>query len=264
MRINANVSGVEAPPARPRRTHAYSGVAQPLPPEGAVRTGARRDAAQENIVAPSSWAEPAQSMGGGDPPLGGWLKRAFDICFSAGALLVLAPALLLIALVIRLDSKGPAIFKQDRGGLSGKRFKIWKFRTMTVVENDAGAAQAVRGDSRVTRVGRFLRKTSIDEFPQLVNVLVGDMSIVGPRPHIPKHDAEFTEVDPRYPERMRARPGMTGLAQISGCRGPTQTEEAIRARTGFDVLYVATWTFIGDVAIIAKTALLIWNDPQAF
>ncbi|MGE0045110.1 MAG: sugar transferase [Hyphomonadaceae bacterium] len=197
-------------------------------------------------------------------PLGGALKRAFDIVMSSAALIALMPALLLVALIIKIDSRGNAIFRQERGGLHGRKFLIWKFRTMTVAEGGANAKQAQRGDARITRIGRFLRKTSIDEFPQLVNVLLGDMSLVGPRPHPTNLDAEFAEVDNRYPVRMRARPGMTGLAQVSGCRGPTLTKESIVARTGYDAEYVETWSFGGDMRIIAKTVVLIFNDPEAF
>jgi putative colanic acid biosynthesis UDP-glucose lipid carrier transferase len=197
-------------------------------------------------------------------PIGGRVKRAFDICFAAGALFVLAPVLLLIALAIRIDSPGPAIFRQDRGGFGGRKFRIWKFRTMRVEEDGANVRQADKDDARVTRLGAFLRKTSLDEFPQLVNVLIGNMSLVGPRPHAVMHDQEFGAVDPRYPLRARARPGMTGLAQVFGCRGPTKTSEAIRRRTGWDVDYVQHWTFAHDIKILARTAFVLWKDPHAF
>jgi putative colanic acid biosynthesis UDP-glucose lipid carrier transferase len=124
--------------------------------------------------------------------------------------------------------------------------------------------QAVLDDERVTPIGRFLRRTSLDEFPQLVNVLIGDMSLVGPRPHAVAHDQEFVTVDPRYPIRTLARPGMTGLAQIVGCRGPTETSEAVRRRTGWDVDYVEHWSFAHDMKILARTAVVLWNDPKAF
>src|SRR5262249_9366196 len=130
-------------------------------------------------------------------PVGGWSKRAFDIIASAGALIVLAPLLLLIAVAVRLDSPGASIFRQERGGFRGKAFRIWKFRTMTVTEN-RGIVQARRNDARITELGAFLRRSSLDELPQLVNVLMGDMSIIGPRPHALEHDAQFTEADPRY------------------------------------------------------------------
>jgi putative colanic acid biosysnthesis UDP-glucose lipid carrier transferase len=197
-------------------------------------------------------------------PVGGWIKRAFDIVISAGALAVLAPLMLLIALAVRLESSGPAIFKQDRGGLGGRTFRIWKFRTMNVVENGAEVRQAERVDDRVTKFGAFLRRTSLDEFPQLVNVLIGDMSLVGPRPHACAHDRDFEAIDKRYPIRTRARPGMTGRAQVNGCRGPTPTQESVRARTGHDVAYVEEWNFAGDLRIIFATFALLWRDERAF
>jgi putative colanic acid biosynthesis UDP-glucose lipid carrier transferase len=196
--------------------------------------------------------------------VGGAAKRAFDIAVSASALTVLAPLMCVIAVAVKLESPGDAIFKQDRGGFDGRTFKVWKFRTMNCAENGAAVRQAERVDDRITKLGAFLRRTSLDEFPQLVNVLIGDMSLVGPRPHALAHDAEFAKVDARYPKRTRARPGMTGRAQVNGCRGPTPTQESVRARTGHDVAYVDEWTFAGDIKIIAATVALLWNDPEAF
>lgn len=197
-------------------------------------------------------------------PVGGWSKRAFDIFASASALVVLAPLLAATAIAVKLDSPGDAIFRQERGGANGKTFRIWKFRTMSVMEN-RGVVQAVHHDARITRLGAFLRRSSWDELPQLINVLKGDMSIIGPRPHALEHDIYFHQVDPSYPERFTARPGVTGLAQVNGCRGPTETVEKIRARTKYDVEYVRDWTWWREVEIIAATvALLFWKkDPGA-
>lgn len=197
-------------------------------------------------------------------PVGGWTKRAFDVCASASALVVLAPLLAATAIAVKLDSPGDSIFRQERGGLGGKTFRIWKFRTMSVMEN-RGVVQAVHHDARITRLGAFLRRSSWDELPQLFNVLVGDMSIIGPRPHALEHDICFHKVDGTYPERFAARPGVTGLAQVNGCRGPTETDEKIRARTAYDVEYVRNWTWWREVEIIAATvALLFWKkDPGA-
>lgn len=197
------------------------------------------------------------------PPMGGWSKRAFDVVVSAGALILFAPLLLLIALIIRLDSRGPAIFRQERGGFNGKPFLIWKFRTMTVMEN-RGIVQARPGDVRFTRLGAFLRGSSLDELPQLVNVLRGDMSIIGPRPHALEHDAKFEKVDPRYPMRFDARPGLTGLAQVSGSRGPTPTDEKIVLRTGHDIEYVQAWSWRRDLKILWRTiVVLVRGAPDA-
>jgi putative colanic acid biosynthesis UDP-glucose lipid carrier transferase len=213
----------------------------------------------EKPVSPATLAD--MSYGA---PIGGWVKRSFDICFASGALILLAPLLLAIAVAIRVDSPGRAIFKQERGGFGGRKFKIWKFRTMMVEEDGSGVRQAERDDERVTRLGRFLRRTSLDEFPQLVNVLIGDMSLVGPRPHAVAHDEQFVTVDPRYVLRTRARPGMTGLAQVFGCRGPTKTSEAIRRRTGWDVDYVQHWSLAHDIKILARTVRVMLHDPHAF
>jgi putative colanic acid biosynthesis UDP-glucose lipid carrier transferase len=182
---------------------------------------------------------------------------------SASALVLFAPLLLLLALIVRLDSPGAAIFKQERGGFRGKTFMIWKFRTMTVTEN-RGVVQARSGDARFTRIGGFLRRTSLDELPQLINVLLGDMSVIGPRPHALEHDIKFEKVDGRYPIRFRARPGVTGLAQVNGSRGPTETEEKICTRTGFDAEYVQAWSWSRELEILGRTAAILTKyDPAA-
>lgn len=198
----------------------------------------------------------APSRANEKPPVGGWSKRAFDVIVSASALILFLPLLLLIALIVRLDSKGPAIFRQERGGFNGKPFFIWKFRTMTVMEN-RGVVQARPGDVRFTRIGGFLRSFSLDELPQLVNVLKGEMSIIGPRPHVLEHDIKFEKVDPRYPMRFDARPGVTGLAQVNGSRGPTDTDDKICVRTGFDVEYVQAWSWRRDLEILGRTVLVL-------
>lgn len=197
-------------------------------------------------------------------PVGGWSKRAFDVCGSASALILLAPLLAAIAIAVRIDSPGQSIFRQERGGFGGKTFRIWKFRTMSVTEN-RGVVQARHHDARITRLGSFLRRSSWDELPQLVNVLLGDMSIIGPRPHALEHDIYFHKVDPAYAERFIARPGVTGLAQVNGCRGPTETEAKVKARTSFDVEYVRHWSWAREIEIIfATVALLFWKkDPGA-
>lgn len=206
----------------------------------------------------------AEVVPGTATPVGGWSKRAFDVCASTGALIVLAPLLIATAIAVKLDSPGDSIFRQERGGLGGKTFRIWKFRTMSVMEN-RGVVQAVHHDARITRLGAFLRRSSWDELPQLVNVLKGDMSIIGPRPHALEHDIYFQSVDAAYIERFTARPGVTGLAQVNGCRGPTETHDKVRARTKYDVEYVRNWTWWREVEIIAATlALLFWKkDPGA-
>lgn len=198
-------------------------------------------------------------------PVGGAMKRAFDVCAACVGIIILAPLLSLIWLLVRLERNGgEAIFKQERGGFNGKPFMIYKFRTMICAENGGDVKQVEVGDSRITALGGFLRQVSWDELPQLFNVLKGDMSLIGPRPHALEHDRAFAEIDPRYPQRFAARPGITGLAQVSGCRGPTETDDKIIARTGHDVTYASEWSFGGDIAILWRTALLVVRkDPGA-
>ncbi len=197
-------------------------------------------------------------------PVGGVSKRAFDILASSAALVVLAPLLVATAVAVKMDSPGDAIFRQERGGYGGRTFRIWKFRTMSVMEN-RGVVQARHHDARITRLGAFLRRSSWDELPQLINVLLGDMSIIGPRPHALEHDIYFHKVDATYAERFVARPGVTGLAQVNGCRGPTETEEKVKARTRYDVEYVRNWTWWREIEIVfATVAVLFWKkDPGA-
>ncbi|WP_209437070.1 sugar transferase, partial [Methylobacterium variabile] len=147
------------------------------------------------------------------------LKRALDVAAAAAGLVLLLPVLLAIAVLIKLDSPGPVLFRQSRIGLGNRPFRVWKFRTMTCCENGPVIPQARRDDPRVTRVGRVLRRTSLDELPQLVNVLLGSMSLVGPRPHAVAHDAQFAGIVARYAERHAVRPGITGWAQVRGWRG---------------------------------------------
>lgn len=181
------------------------------------------------------------------------LKRAMDILVAGGALLFFAPLLALIAVLIRLESPGPVLFRQSRGGLNGQAFTIFKFRSMRCQENGSKVVQAQRDDDRITTVGRIIRKTSIDELPQLLNVLKGDMSIVGPRPHAVAHDEHYGALIPNYHLRFRTRPGLTGLAQIKGLRGGTSEVEAMAARVDADNEYIERWTLSGDVKILLMT-----------
>jgi len=190
-------------------------------------------------------------------PVGGGLKRACDLVVAGGALIVLAPFLLLVAFAIVLESPGPALFLQRRGGVFGRPFLIFKFRTMRTIDDGRVVYQAVQNDPRLTRLGSILRELCIDELPQLINVVRGEMSLVGPRPHAVAHDEAFTRIDERYPRRNRARPGITGLAQVSGCRGLAADAASVRARTGYDVEYVERWSMARDLAIIFQTVLLL-------
>jgi lipopolysaccharide/colanic/teichoic acid biosynthesis glycosyltransferase len=190
-------------------------------------------------------------------PVGGALKRTFDIVAASGALFVLSPFLLFIALLIVLESPGPALFLQRRGGVFGRPFLIYKFRTMRTVDDGRVVYQAVQNDPRLTRLGAILRELCIDELPQLINVVRGEMSLIGPRPHAVAHDDVFAQIDPRYPRRRLARPGLTGLAQVSGCRGLAADAASVRARTGFDIDYVDNWSLWRDLKIVLKTVLIL-------
>lgn len=190
-------------------------------------------------------------------PVGGSAKRIFDIVGAGAALLMLSPLLLLVSAAIVLESPGSALFLQRRGGVFGRPFLIYKFRTMRTADDGRVVSQARRHDPRVTRLGAVLRELCIDELPQLINVLRGEMSLVGPRPHAVAHDEEFSRIDSRYPRRQRARPGITGLAQVSGCRGLTADAASVRARTGYDIAYVERWSLWLDLKILFKTVLLV-------
>lgn len=185
------------------------------------------------------------------------LKRSLDIALAALCLVILSPAMLAIAIAVRLDSPGPALFRQTRIGLHGRKFTMLKFRTMCTHREPAGECpQARRGDPRITHVGHWLRQLSLDELPQLINILRGEMSVVGPRPHAPGTRAGgrlFEEVSQRYTARHSVKPGMTGLAQVRGWRGETATEEMLLRRLDCDLEYIATCSIPLDLAIICRT-----------
>ena len=181
------------------------------------------------------------------------LKRIFDMIASALGLILLSPVLLLLVILTKLDSNGPALFRQTRYGFNLEPFEILKFRTMTVLENGDEVRQVTPNDPRITRFGRFMRKWNIDELPQLWNVLKGDMSLVGPRPHAVAHDHEFSKKIAQYARRMNVQPGITGLAQVNGFRGPTDTDEKIKLRVEHDLHYIDNWSFALDIRLIAMT-----------
>lgn len=199
-----------------------------------------------------------------DTPLGGPKKRLVDLIVSAAALAVLAAPFLIIALLIRLDSPGPVFFRQARTGFRGRTFTILKFRTMRADAEHAAPVQARPGDTRITRVGRVLRATSLDELPQLLNVVWGDMSIVGPRPHAVAHDCVFYGVNPEYPRRFLARPGITGLAQVAGARGRTATAAEVEARLCYDFEYIENWSLWRDFIIMLRTVGIVFSRRNAF
>jgi len=195
---------------------------------------------------------PIVSLQGG--PLEGWnlvAKRAFDVLFSAVALLILSPLMLLTALAVKLASRGPVLYRQERMGMDGAVFRILKFRTMRMDSEQAGPRMATAGDDRRTAVGALLRRTSLDELPQLFNVLRGDMSLVGPRPERPVFIEEFKRQIPKYHLRHKVKSGITGWAQINGLRGQT----SIQKRIEYDLYYIENWSLLLDLKILVRTAL---------
>jgi putative colanic acid biosynthesis UDP-glucose lipid carrier transferase len=181
------------------------------------------------------------------------LKRFEDIALSLAILSVIALPMLIIALGIKLTSKGPVMFKQHRYGLDGKKIKVWKFRSMTVAENGATVTQATQNDARITPLGGFLRRTSLDELPQFLNVLGGSMSVVGPRPHAVSHNEEYRKQVDYYMLRHKVKPGITGWAQINGWRGETDTIEKMQMRIQFDLEYIRHWSLWMDFKIVLFT-----------
>ncbi|ABS63540.1 sugar transferase [Parvibaculum lavamentivorans DS-1] len=200
-------------------------------------------------------------------PMDGWapiIKSIEDRVLAALLLIGFAPLLLLVAAAVKLDSRGPVIFKQKRHGFNHEVFNLYKFRTMYVAEGSGRVVQATRNDPRVTRVGRFLRKTSLDELPQLFNVLIGEMSLVGPRPHAIAHNEYYSAVLDRYANRHKVKPGMTGWAQVKGYRGETDTPEKMRRRVEHDLYYIENWSVWLDLKIIIMTPFYGFIGKNAF
>ena len=193
------------------------------------------------------------------------LKRSFDLLLTSAGLLLISPLLLLIAVAVKLSSPGPVLFRQDRYGRDGRRFSVYKFRSMRVLEagDQPGLQQATRNDPRVTAVGAFLRRWSLDELPQLFNVLRGEMSLVGPRPHAVEHNEHYRKHVPGYMQRHAFKPGITGLAQVEGWRGETAELEAMARRVDADLRYQRDWSLMLDIKILIKT-LLHLRSPNAY
>jgi Undecaprenyl-phosphate glucose phosphotransferase len=200
-------------------------------------------------------------------PLGSFergVKRTLDLIGAMGALIVLLPLLAVTALLIKLDSPGPILFRQKRCGFNGRHYYVWKFRTMSVLEDGPSVNQAEQSDYRVTRVGKLLRRASIDELPQLLNVLEGTMSLVGPRPHAVAHDNRFNQVMRNYAFRHHVKPGLTGWAQVHGHRGPTPTIAHIRRRVECDLWYIDNWSLRLDFEIIGRTIFEVMRGRNAY
>jgi putative colanic acid biosynthesis UDP-glucose lipid carrier transferase len=190
-------------------------------------------------------------------------KRCIDVLFAGIGLIVLLLPLAIVAIAIKLDSPGPVLFGQKRCGFNGRCFTIRKFRTMSVLEDGPSIIQVQFADKRVTRLGAWLRRTSIDELPQLLNVLEGNMSLVGPRPHAVVHDNHFDKIVQRYAFRRRVKPGLTGWAQINGCRGPTPTVASIERRVEYDLWYIDNWSLKLDLAILLQTPIEMLHGRNA-
>jgi len=197
-------------------------------------------------------------------PLDGMLKRFEDVAISSLILSLIALPMLFIAIGVKLSSPGPILFKQRRYGADGSAIDVWKFRTMTVCENGPNVKQATRNDPRIKPYGAFLRKYSLDELPQFFNVLQGRMSIVGPRPHAVAHNELYRKEISQYMLRHKVKPGITGLAQVSGARGETDTLDKMERRVAYDLRYIQNWSLLLDLKIIFLTVFQVFRDPNAY
>lgn len=226
-------------------------MAETILADTAVATEEARDMSATTLHAASAY-------------LNGPVKRLVDAVGSLALIILLAPLLLTIMALVRLDSPGGAFYRQMRYGRDGKPFQILKFRSMAQTAPGAGFVQATRGDPRITRIGRFIRRTSLDELPQLFNVLQGNMSMVGPRPHAVEHNEQYAQLIGGYHGRHRVKPGITGWAQINGFRGETDTVEKMRGRVEYDIFYIENWSLWFDLKIMILTAFAGWTHKNAY
>jgi putative colanic acid biosynthesis UDP-glucose lipid carrier transferase len=194
----------------------------------------------------------------------GFAKRLSDVVFSLLILILIAPLLVGIAIAVKVTSPGPIIFKQRRYGLDGEEILVYKFRSMTVTEDGGSIQQATKNDARITPLGACLRKTSLDELPQFLNVLQGRMSIVGPRPHAVAHNEMYRKLIKGYMVRHKVKPGITGWAQVNGFRGETETLDKMQGRIDYDLDYLRHWSLRLDIHIILRTVRLVAKDSQAY
>lgn len=196
--------------------------------------------------------------------LDGLMKRIFDISVASSALFAASIPMTLVAIAVKLTSKGPVFFRQKRYGLDGREILVWKFRSMRTCDNGASVKQATKHDRRITPVGAILRRTSLDELPQLFNVLDGTMSLVGPRPHASAHNEQYRSLIRGYMLRHKVKPGITGLAQVNGCRGETETLEKMERRVEWDHRYIRSWSIWMDLRILVRTVLVVLKQEQAY
>ena len=192
------------------------------------------------------------------------VKRVSDVVLASIILVLISPLMLAIAIGVKLSSPGPVIFKQRRNGLDGEEITVYKFRSMTTQDNGPVIAQATKNDPRITRFGAFIRRTSLDELPQFINVLQGQMSIVGPRPHAVAHNEQYREIIKAYMVRHKVKPGITGWAQVNGHRGETDTLDKMKARVEYDLEYLRNWSLALDLQIIVRTIRLVFFDRHAY
>jgi putative colanic acid biosynthesis UDP-glucose lipid carrier transferase len=192
------------------------------------------------------------------------LKKLEDLILGSIILVLISPLMLLIAIAIKLSSPGPILFKQRRHGLNGEVITVYKFRTMTTLDDGDVVIQATKNDARITPIGKMLRRTSLDELPQFFNVLQGSMSIVGPRPHALAHNEHYRTLIDSYMQRHKVRPGITGWAQVNGFRGETDTLEKMQARVDFDLYYINHWSLGFDFKIIMLTILNGFSSKTAY
>jgi putative colanic acid biosynthesis UDP-glucose lipid carrier transferase len=192
------------------------------------------------------------------------IKRLSDIVLSTLILVLIAPVMLAVAIGVKLSSPGPIVFRQRRNGLDGEEIIVYKFRSMTTLDDGSVVKQAIKGDPRITPFGAFIRRTSLDELPQFINVLQGRMSIVGPRPHAVAHNEMYRQLIKAYMVRHKVKPGITGWAQVNGHRGETDTLEKMQARVEYDLEYLRNWTLALDLVIILRTVKSVWTDSRAY
>jgi len=194
----------------------------------------------------------------------GLIKRASDLVLATAILTLISPLMLAIAVAVKMTSRGTVLFKQRRYGLDGREIVVYKFRSMCVHEDGEVVTQAKRGDPRVTPLGAFLRRSSLDELPQFINVLQGRMSVVGPRPHAVAHNEMYRKLIPSYMIRHKVRPGITGLAQVNGLRGETDTLDKMRARVQSDLAYLRNWSLLLDLKIVLMTIVVVLKKQEAY
>jgi Undecaprenyl-phosphate glucose phosphotransferase len=258
---------IALPPAAENRTAEIARRLEQLPVSLHVVTHLASDYIQKNSSHKVSSLGPVGLLDIKKKPLSDWgrhVKTVEDYVVAALILTLIVPVMLIIAVAVKLDSPGPVFFRQKRHGLNRRVIKVLKFRTMSVMENGHIVSQATKNDPRVTRVGAFLRRTSLDELPQFINVLRGEMSVIGPRPHALVHDDLYGDMLEHYANRHKVKPGITGWAQVNGFRGPTETSDKMRSRVDHDLVYIDNWSLWLDLKILAMTVVGGFSGKNAF